>query len=258
MAELSESCSGGIMRLTLDRPHVHNALSWALVRELRAALARARADPAVHVVVLAGAGERAFCTGADLGDMVGESGVVAAHEDRGELGLLFQDLWDLGKPTVARVQGYALAGGFGLAMACDLVVAGERAVFGAPEVDVGLWPFMITVPLLRSMAPKVALELMLTGRRVSALEASRLGFVSQVVAHERLDDALGALAASLAAKPPLAVRLGRSAFYRALDLASSDALAFLQAQLALVASTDDAAEGIAAFKARRSAQWVGH
>ena len=93
---------------------------------------------------------------------------------------LFRDMWSLGKPIIARVRGYALAGGFGLACACDLIVAADDAVFGTPEINVGLWPYMITVPLLRSMPPKTALDLMMTGRRVSAEEGARIGFVQRV------------------------------------------------------------------------------
>ena len=132
------------------------------------------------MVVLTGAGDEAFCSGADLGSMGqgtatgGSTSDPAAktpdfleqHQARGELARLFEQLWGLGKPTIARVQGWAMAGGFGLALACDMVVCSEKARFGAPEVNVGLWPFMITVPLVRSMPPKKALELMLTGRVV--------------------------------------------------------------------------------------------
>jgi enoyl-CoA hydratase/carnithine racemase len=164
---------GPVARLTIDREARRNALSDRVVAELRAALAAAREDRAVRVVVLTGAGERAFCAGADLEGMGGtEGGALAAHRARGEVAALFEDLWSLGKPTIARVRGYALAGGFGLALACDFVVAADDAQFGTPEIDVGLWPFMITVPLVRSMAPKRALELMLTGRRWGATRPS--------------------------------------------------------------------------------------
>src|SRR4029077_8092405 len=118
-------------------------------------------------------------------------------------------VWELGKPTIARVRGFALAGGFGVALMCDFVIAAEDAQFGTPEIDVGLWPMMITVPLMRSMPPKKALELMLTGRRVGAAEAERIGFVNQVVPVDQLDDAVAAMAAALAAKSPSIMKLGR-------------------------------------------------
>ncbi len=177
------------------------------------------------MVVLTGAGDEAFCAGADLGGMARrgrpDSGMLDVHEGAGRAGRSCSTTCgDLGKPTVARVQGWAMAGGFGLALACDLVVASERARFGAPEINVGLWPFMITVPLVRSMPPKKALELMLTGRVVDAAEADRIGFVTRVVPHDELDAAVDELARTLAAKSPAAMKLGRDAFYAVWDMAA--------------------------------------
>jgi enoyl-CoA hydratase/carnithine racemase len=251
----------GVARITINRPERRNAMSWEVMRGLRQALAGAADDPEVRVVVLAGAGDDAFCAGADLGKMTGaddpDAGVLAVHEARGVLVDVFDALWGLGKPTVARVQGFALAGGFGLALACDLVVASDRARFGAPEVNVGLWPYMITVPLVRSMPPKQALELMLTGRIVDAAEALRLGFVTRVVPPADLDSAVSELAATLAAKSPAVMKLGRDAFYAVWDMAAPDALAHLHAMLSLTAQTEDAAEGIAAFLEKRAPRWRG-
>jgi enoyl-CoA hydratase/carnithine racemase len=251
----------GVARVTINRPERRNAMSWEVMRGLRQVLSEAAQDSEVRVVVLAGAGDEAFCAGADLGKMTGadepEAGILAVHEARGVLADVFRALWELGKPTVARVQGFALAGGFGLALACDLVVASERARFGAPEVNVGLWPYMITVPLVRSMPPKQALELMLTGRRVDAAEALRLGFVTRVVPHGELDAAVTELAETLAAKSPAVMKLGRDAFYAVWDMAAPEALAHLHAMLSLTAQTEDAAEGIAAFLEKRAPRWQG-
>jgi enoyl-CoA hydratase/carnithine racemase len=249
--------AAGVARITIDREGRRNALSWAVVRELREAVGRAKADDAVRVVVVTGAGDRAFCAGADLTGMAEGAGFLALHDGRGELAELFRDLYALGKPTIARVRGCALAGGFGLALACDLVVAADDAVFGTPEVDVGLWPHMITVPLIRAMPPKRALELMLTGRRVGAAEAERLGFVSQVVPVAELDDAVDELAAALAARSPVALRLGRDAFYAVWDQTVDVSLRLLHPMLTVTASTEDAAEGIAAFQDRRPPEWKG-
>lgn len=247
----------GVARITINRPDRRNALSWDVLRELRAALAFVKGEPEARVVVLTGAGDRAFSAGADLSGMAEGAGFLDLHEARGEIAGLFGDLWSLGKPTVARVRGYCLAGGFGVAMACDLVVAADDATFGAPEIDVGLWPFQITVPLLRSMPPKVALELMMTGRRVDAAEAARLGFVSRVVAVDELDAAVDELAASLAAKSPALMRLGRDSFYRVLDERAEDALPLLHALLTLATQTEDTAEGIASFIEKRAPRWTG-
>ena len=256
--EVLYELSAAAARITINRPDRRNAMSWEVMRGLRQALAEAKADQEVRVVVLQGAGDQAFCAGADLGGMAGgESGFLALHESRGVLASIFEDLWSLGKPTVARVQGWALAGGFGLALACDMVVASERARFGAPEINVGLWPHMITVPLVRSMPPKKALELMLTGRQVGAAEAERLGFVNRVVAHEDLDGAVDELVAELASKSPAVMKLGRSGFYSVWDMEAQEALTHLHALLTLNTQTEDAAEGIAAFLEKRPPRWSG-
>lgn len=246
---------GAVARVTIDREERRNAMSYTVMRGLRESMARARVDDAVSVVVVTGAGERAFCAGADLGGMGQDAGAAEVHEGRGLLADLFRDMWSLGKPTVARVRGYALAGGFGLAMACDFVIAADDAQFGTPEIDVGLWPYMITVPLIRSMPPRRALELMLTGRRVDAAEAERIGFVTRVVPVDQLDAAVDELCEALAAKSPLITKWGRDSFYRVLDMTADDALAYLQPMLSVTTSTDDAAEGIAAFIEKRPPTW---
>ncbi|MCU1358142.1 MAG: enoyl-CoA hydratase/carnithine racemase [Acidimicrobiales bacterium] len=253
--ELLVDVADHVATITINRPAKRNALSWALMGRLREAVADAKADPAVRVLVLTGAGDQAFCAGADLAGMADGASYGDLHDARGEMARLFRALWELGKPTIARVRGYALAGGFGLALACDLVVASDDAVFGTPEIDVGLWPHMITVPLTRSMPPKKALELMMTGRRVGAVEAERIGFVNQVVSPADLDAAVATLAATLRAKSPVALKLGRDGFYGAWDLAAEDALRLLHPLLTVTASTEDAAEGIAAFRAKRPPRW---
>ncbi len=261
--EVLSDHAGGVARITINRADRRNAMSWGVMTGLRDALSAAKADPDVRVVVLTGAGDEAFCAGADLGAMAGsghgaaDDGFLDRHQSRGVLAGVFQDLWHLGKPTIARVQGWAMAGGLGLALACDLVVASDRARFGAPEINVGLWPYMITVPLMRSMPPKKALELMLTGRVVAADEAERIGFVTRVVPHEGLDAAVDELAATLASKSPAVMKLGRQAFYGVWDMAAPEALTHLHAMLTLTNQTEDAAEGIAAFLEKRPPQWTG-
>lgn len=255
--EVLYEVEGGIARLTINRPERRNALSWSVVDELRRRVAECKADPQARVLVLTGAGDKAFCAGADLGGMAEGAGYLDLHDARGQLAELFRDLWELGKPTIARVRGFCLAGGFGLALACDLVIAADDAVFGTPEIDVGLWPFMITVPLCRSMPPKKALELMMTGRRVAAPEADRIGFVTEVVKWRDLDKTVDALAARLATKSPVALRLGRDSFYAVWDQAADDALRTLHPLLSIIAGTEDAAEGIAAFAEKRPPQWRG-
>jgi enoyl-CoA hydratase/carnithine racemase len=246
-----------VARITINRPERRNAMSYGVMNGLREAMTRARSDETVRVVVLTGAGDKAFCAGADLTGIAENAGAAAAHEGRGLLADLFRDMWSLGKPIVARVRGYALAGGFGLACACDMIVAADDAVFGTPEINVGLWPYMITVPLLRSMPPKTALDLMMTGRRVSAEEGSHIGFVQRVVPVVELDATVDALAADLAAKSPLIMHWGRDAFYRVLEMDADAALSYLQGMLTVTTQTEDAAEGVAAFAAKRAPQWKG-
>jgi enoyl-CoA hydratase/carnithine racemase len=254
---------GPVATLTINRPERRNALSTNVLDGLRTGVAQVKAHPDVRVLVLTGAGDKAFCAGADLvgpspvtGGVGGGEDSVALHEARGNLRALFEDLWGLGKPTIARVRGYALAGGMGLALACDLVVAAEDAVFGMPEIDIGIWPYMITVPLLRSMPPKRALELMMTGRRVTAREAEAMGFVAEVATVERLDEAVIDLAHKLARKAPTSMRIGRDSFYKVVGMSSSEALTYMQAMLSVATGSDEAAEGRAAFAERRPPRWA--
>ena len=257
MAELEYAVSDGVARATINRPERRNAMSFEVMSGLREAVAQVRDDVNARVLVVTGAGDKAFCAGADLGSVADAEGAIASHDGRGLLADLFRDLWSLGKPTIARVRGYALAGGFGLAMACDFVVAADDAVFGTPEINVGLWPYMITVPLLRSMPPRVALDLMATGRRVGADEALRIGFVNQVVPFSDLDGAVDDLARELASKSPLIMRLGRDAFYRVLEMDSDSALDYLQSMLTITSLSEDTAEGVAAFTEKRAPRWRG-
>jgi enoyl-CoA hydratase/carnithine racemase len=255
--EVLYSVENGVARATINRPERRNAMSYGVMKGLRDAVAAAKADDSVRVLVLTGAGDRAFCAGADLGGIAENAGAAAAHDGRGFLAELFRELWSLGKPTIARVRGYALAGGFGLALACDFVIASDDAQFGTPEVNVGLWPYMITVPLLRSMPPKKVLELQATGRRIDADEAERIGFVTRVVPAGELDAAVDELAASLASKSPLVLRWGRDAFYRVLEMDADSALDYLQGMLSVHTLSEDAAEGVAAFAEKRAPRWKG-
>lgn len=255
--ELLYEVDGAVARVTINRPDARNAMSYGVMQGLRDAMASARDDETVRVVVLTGAGEKAFCAGADLTSIGENPSPSEAHEGRGRLAELFRDMWSLGKPIVARVRGYALAGGFGLALACDFVIASDDSQFGTPEINVGLWPYMITVPLLRSMPPKKALELMMTGRRVDATEAEQIGFVNRVVPVEELDTAVDELCDGLASRSPVIMRWGRESFYRVLDMDADEALDYLQPMLTVTTLTEDAAEGVAAFAEKREPRWKG-
>jgi enoyl-CoA hydratase/carnithine racemase len=255
--ELRYDVRARVATITIDREHRRNALSWSVIAGMRELLATAKHDPEVRVVVLTGAGDRAFCAGADLGNMADGAGFTELHDGRGELAGLFRDLYALGKPTIARVRGHALAGGFGLALACDLVIAGERATFGTPEINVGLFPFMIAALIERNIGRKKMTELLLLGQRIDAHEALRLGIVNRVVAPADFDAAVADWAAQLAAKSPVLMKLGRDALFAQQDMALGEALEYLRAQLTLALSTDDAREGVAAFLERREPRWTG-
>jgi enoyl-CoA hydratase len=241
-----------VVRLVLNRPDKRNPIGPAVCGELVHALGRAGEDRAVGCVVVTGAG-KVFSAGGDLGQMSGVAGGVPPAS----LVELFKTMHGLGKPIVAMLNGHALAGGLGLAVACDLVVASEDAELGTPEINLGLWPMMITAEIVRSIGRKKALELMLGGERISAREAERIGLVNRVVPAERLEDETMALALRLAKKSPAVVRLGLRAFYDTQDMELVPALEHLQRQLGAVLATEDAAEGIAAFFGKREAVWKG-
>jgi enoyl-CoA hydratase/carnithine racemase len=257
MADVQEARQGAVLTLTIDREAQRNSLSAGVVSGLISALEQAAADATVRVVVLTGAGRKAFCAGGDLGSAGMEDGFLAAHEGRRLYGELLRALVTFEKPVVARVNGLALAGGLGLVCACDLAVACQSAQFGTPEVNVGLFPYMVTALLFRAIPQKHAMELVLTGRRVPSDEAVRLGLVNRVVPDDQLDEEVGRLAGELAAKSPAILRLGKRAIYKTRDLALDPALELLAAQLSVNALTEDAAEGITAFLEKRSPAWKG-
>lgn len=248
--------SGGVVTVTIDRPDRRNAINPEVVRGLTAALARAEADDSVRAAVLTGSGDRAFCAGGDVAGMTADS-KVGQHHERAEVGDLFRKMRASRLPIVARVNGHALAGGFGLMLACDLVVAVEDAELGMPEIDIGLWPFMVTAIVQRDVPRKVALDLMLTGRRIPASEGARWGFVNRVVPRPDLDAAVAELTGLLASKSPLVAALGKSSFYRAEDTTFDRGLDYLAGMLTLCLESEDAIEGVTAFLQKRSPDWKG-
>ncbi len=242
--------------ITIDDQERRNPLSNADMAEMARLIDTAAADDEVRVIVITGAGDQAFSAGGDLGGgFVDEP--LAGHQERGALAGLFSSMRSAGKPIVARVNGHALGGGFGLAAACDVVIAVEDASFGTPEIKVGLWPMMITAILQRVMPHKAALELMMTGRRISADEAMRLGVVSRVTPRDELDAAVDLVVNSLVAMSPVTLRMGRDAFFAVEDLDFEAALGYLHVGLTAVALTDDASEGVEAFLEKRRPEWRG-
>jgi len=247
----------GVVTLTLNRPDKRNALSPELLDALIAQLLRAKADPEVHVVVLTGAGDKAFCAGGDLGSQQPADGLLAMHNARGRFVELFDVMFALGKPTIARVQSHALGGGLGLMLGCDLAVAANDATFGTPEIRVGLFPMMIMTLIFRNIGRKKAMELMLTGERITAREAERIGLLNYAVPPEELDARVQQLARRIASFSPAVLQLGRDAVYRTMDMPIDDAFDHLRSQLTLNTMLDDAGIGIMAFLTRQDPKWKG-
>ena len=252
----------GVARVTINRPEARNALSPAALEGLCGAMDRAGGDEAARVVVLTGAGDRAFSAGADMSG--GKSGTFAdprsfaAYQVRGGFTRLFAAMHACPRPIIGVVRGYCLAGGFGVALACDLLVAGESARFGTPEVRRGLFPMMIFAEIVRNLGRKHALELVMLGELVDAQAAARMGFVNRVVPDAELDVAAGELAAQLAGFSPAVLGLGKRACYTAADMTYPQALEFLRSQLSVNLLTEDAAEGLAAFREKRDPVFRGH
>jgi enoyl-CoA hydratase/carnithine racemase len=246
---------GPAARLTLNRPQARNALSAEAMDGLFAGLARAEADAAVRAVVLTGAGEKIFCAGGDLSSMTSADGFLSGHEGRRRYGELLLRLQGLRKPTVARVNGHALAGGLGLVLACDLAVAADGAELGTPEIDRGLFPMQVIALLQRHLGRKRALELVLTGARLPAREALALGLLNRVVPAAELDGAVKIFTDALAQKSQAVLALGRRAFFAAEDLPLAPAVEHLASQLSLNVLAEDAAEGVTAFMQKRAPKW---
>jgi enoyl-CoA hydratase len=247
--------TGPVARLTLNRPEKRNPIGPLTCGELVHALGRLRDAADVRVIVLTGAGA-AFSAGGDLSSMHGPAAGSASIKPA-SLVELFSVMHDVAKPIVAMVNGPALAGGMGLMVACDLVVAADSATFGTTEIAVGLWPMMITAEITRNIGRKKTLEMMLTGRKLSAAEALDAGLVNRVVPAADLEAETMALATEIAERSPAAIALGLRAFYRSQDMEFEPALRCLEGQLGRVLALEDAGEGIAAFLQKRKPVWKG-
>lgn len=242
--------------ITIDDPDRRNPLSASVMAAMAEALGRAAADDAVRVVVITGAGDKAFSAGADLRDRFVESG-PAGHRHRGALVVLLEAMRACPKPVVARVNGHALGGGLGVVAASDIAIAADHAKLGTPEVRLGLWPMMVTSVLQRLVPQKALFEMMATGRVVDAGEAARLGIVSRVVPADDLDESVDETVETLGGYSAAVLALGKESFYTAADMGAEAALDFLHVGLTAVGSTEDAAEGIAAFNEKRAPRWQG-
>jgi enoyl-CoA hydratase len=254
---VSYAVADRVATIAMNRPEARNALSDQLLDDLIAALTAARDDDAVRCVVLTSTHEKVFSAGGDLGAFASEAPLIEKYFATDRFPRLFHLIGGLGKPTLCAANGHVLAGALGLALACDLIVARDDVRFGTPEINVGVFPFMIMALIYRNVGRKKTNELLLLGDQIAAAEAERIGIVNRVVPAAEFDAAVRDWAARLAAKSPLLMRLGKDAMYRQQDMAFADALEYLHAQLTLAFSTDDIQEGVQAFFEKREPVWQG-
>ncbi len=252
-----EVADTGVATITLDDPETRNALSDELLAELLEALRAAKADDAVRVVVLGSSHEKVFSAGGNLGGFAADAPTAHKFAATALFPQVFVELGELGKPSIVAASGHVLAGSLGIALACDLIVASENAGFGTPEINVGLFPFMIMALIYRNVGRKKTTEMLLLGERLTAEEAREAGIVNKVVAADELDAAVADWAQQLASKSPLVMKLGKDAIWRQLDMPLADALDYLRSQLTIELSTEDAIEGVTAFFEKREPEWKG-
>ncbi|MFL5822712.1 MAG: enoyl-CoA hydratase/isomerase family protein [Solirubrobacteraceae bacterium] len=254
---LYEISAAGVATIFLNQPETRNALSDELLSELTQAFEAARDDESVRCVVLTSTHDRIFSAGANLGGFAADVPLVHKHFGTERFPKLFRLIGELGKPTICAANGHVLAGALGIALACDLIVASEEARFGTPEINVGVFPFMIMALIYRNVPRKKTNELLLLGEQISAAEAERIGIVNRVAPPEGFQAAVTEWAEKLAGKSPAVMKLGKDAMFRQQDMAFADALDFLRAQLTITLSTDDVQEGVRAFFEKRDPKWSG-
>lgn len=249
---------GQIVRITLNRPDKRNALTPRMLTELDDAFRQADEDPEACVVVLRGAGDKAFCAGADLGGMSSDGqGFLEIHEARGKFPELFMRMQRLSKPILAAVNGHCVAGGLGLMLACDLAIAKAGAKMGTPEIARGLFPFMISALIIRTVGRRRAAEMMFLGETFSTEDAETFGLVNKTVTADAFDDAVEAWAAKLAGFSPAVLRLGKQSLFHQEGMPLESAFAHLQGNITVNSMLEDAAEGIAAFFEKRDPVFKG-
>ena len=246
-----------VATITLDDPDTRNALGNETLDGLIEAFELARDDEGVRAVVLTSSHEKVFSAGGNLDGFAADVPLIHKHLGTERFPALFQLIGELGKPTICKANGHVLAGALGLALACDLIVASEDAGFGTPEINVGVFPFMIMALIYRNVPRKKTTELLLLGERITAAEAERIGIVNKVVPAAELDAAVDDWAAKLAAKSPLLMRMGKDAMFRQQDMAFMDALDYLRGNLSMALSTEDVVEGVTAFMEKREPNWKG-
>ncbi len=246
----------GVATVTLNDPEKRNRLSGEMLAQLVEAVQAARDEAEARALVLTGAG-KVFCSGADLGGFGSDQPPIAKHFGTDLFLEFFRLMPRLGKPSLCAANGHVVAGGLGLALSCDLVIAREGADFWTPEINIGAFPYMIMSLIYRNVPRKVANEMILLGERLSAEQAVANGLVNKVVPAEEFDRAVADWAMKLASKSPVLMRLGHDAIHRQQDMALDDALEYLRSQLSLTFTTEDIVEGAQAFFEKREPTWKG-
>ena len=247
------SVENNVAHLTINRETQRNAISLETIDLFLKYLDTAETDENARVILISGAGEKAFCSGADLGGAA--DGTIQQGFKR--YARLLTRLSGYPKPVVARVNGACMAGGMGLMLACDIVIAKHDAKFGTPEVNVGLWPMMIGALIFRNAMRKKAMEMILLGERLTAEQTLEMGLITRVVPSDELDREVTQIVQNLAAKSPIGIKIGKEAFYAMADMSFEEAVDFLSDKITEVAATEDAREGITAFLEKRKPKFKG-
>lgn len=248
-----------VATITLNRPNKHNALTGEMMEDFVSILNELNDQANVHVILLTGSGEKSFCSGADLGGMSenNEQHILTYKEHVSKYKNCLLAIHQLKKPIIAAVNGYALAGGLGLATVCDITFASESATFGAPEINVGLWGMMISAPLIKTIGSKKTYELFYTGKKVNALQAKEMGLVNEVYPDSQLMEEITEFARQLAKRNPTALTLGREAMQMIQGMDYEKSLNYLRDQVVILGETEDSKEGMNAFLEKREPIWNG-
>lgn len=250
---------GPVQWITINREERRNAMNAHVIERIAEGVAQAVAGGEARAIVLTGAGEKAFCAGADLAKNVeGFAFDVDFSRPKHYIVQLFKQFNECPLPIIARVNGHVMAGGFGLLSACDMAIAADDIRIGTPESKIGLTPMMILPYMIRLIPPRKLQEMCITGEQFSAAEALEWGVFNYVVPRAELDEKLEWFLQRIVTKSPTAIRLGKQAFNATRDMSLPQALDYAQAMVPVMSSTKDAAEGLAAFQEKRAPEWTGN
>jgi enoyl-CoA hydratase/carnithine racemase len=254
-ADIRTETRGGALWIWIEREQRRNAINKAVLAGIERAVLSAQADKTVRAIVLTGAGRRAFCAGADLGDGTGTF-TLGLDEPMTDFGKLARLVRTLGVPLIGRINGDCVAGGMGLMALCDLGVVADHARFGLPEAKVGIFPMQVLVFLRGMIGARHVNEMCLTGELIDAVRAREIGIANYVVPFEQLDGRVDALVARVSEMSPVALRRGKYAIAAMERMAFPEAMAFAETLISVTALTGDATEGLAAFNEKRKPRWA--